>query len=87
MMDRPAVRIIIEHVRILGLLVRYVYLHIRYVQLHIQYYLLKAAGAAILEAAKIELCIKSLSKEDRVIFAACVSISIYFLTLTLLVRM
>ena len=78
-MDRPIVRIIVKYFELLGLLLQYAYLHIRLVQLRIYYYLLKAAGAALIEAVKLEYCIKSLSKYDRVIFAACVAVSIYLL--------
>ncbi len=87
MMDRPAARIIIEQVRFFRLLVRYIYLHVVYIYLHIKYYLLKAAGAALIEAVKMECCIKSLSKEDRVIFATCIAVSIYILILITLIRM
>ncbi|MCY3781139.1 MAG: hypothetical protein OXG78_12570 [Chloroflexi bacterium] len=80
-------RIIIAQVRFFSLLVRYFYLHIRYIYLHIKFYLLKAAGAALVEAVKVEYCIKSLSKENRVIFAACVAISIYLLAFIVIFRM
>ena len=86
MADRPIVRIIIGQVRFFSLFVRYVYLHVRYIYLHIKFYLLKAAGAALVEAVKIESCIKALSKEDRVIFATCIAVSIYTLTLIMLIR-
>ncbi len=74
-------RIFVKYVEIIGLFVHYIYLHIRLVQLHIQYYLLKAAGAALIEFVKIEYCIKSLSNNERVTFAACIAISIYLLAL------
>ncbi len=74
-------------VRFLGLLIRYIYLHIRYIQLHIEYYLLKAAGATLIEAVKIECWIKSMSREDRVIFSACIAVSIYVLALVMLIRL
>jgi len=80
------VRIINNQVRIFRLLVRYFYLHVRYVQLHVRYYLLRAAGAALVEAAKIECRIKSLSKEDCVIFATCMAVSIYALALVVFIR-
>ncbi len=83
MMDNPLVRIIAEQVKLTGLLIRYIYLHIRYVYLHVKLYLIKFAGAALIEAVKIEYCIKSLSKEDRIVFAACVALSIYLLALSL----
>jgi len=86
MRDKRAVRIIIDLVRFYGLLGRYIYLHICYVYLQIKFVLLKAAGAALIEAVKIEYCIKSLSNENRVIFAACIAVSIYCLTLVMLIR-
>ena len=77
MMDRPLVQIPLRLVlgRVIDLVLRhYLYLHIRLrVFLIIQYILLKAAGAALIEAVKIEYCIKSMSKEYRVIFAACIA--------------
>jgi len=81
------VKSFIEFVRFIGLLIRYIYLHIRYVYLHIKFYLLKAAGAALVEAVKIECLIKSMSKEDRVIFSAGVAVSIYILALIMVIRM
>ncbi|MCY3977689.1 MAG: hypothetical protein OXG23_06285 [Chloroflexi bacterium] len=87
MMGRRVARIIIAQVRFTGLLLHYCYLRLRYIQLHIEYYLLKAAGATLVEAVKIEYWIKSMSKEDRVIFATCVAVSIYILALIMLIRM
>ena len=87
MMVRLIAKIFIDQVRFTGLLIQYCYLRICYLYLLIKYHLLKAAGAALIEAVKIEYCIKSLSKEDRVIFAACVAVSIYCLSLVLLIRM
>ena len=86
MIVRRVLRSIIELLKLYGLLGRYIYLHIVYVYLHIKYYFLKAAGAALVEAVKIECCIKSLSKENRVIFAACVAISIYLLAFIVFFR-
>ena len=80
-------KIINEHLRFMGLLLRYCYLRVCYIYLHMKYYLLKAAGAALIEVVKIEYFIKSLSKEDRVIFSACIAVSIYILALSLLIRM
>ena len=37
-----------------------------------------------MEAVKIEYCIKSLSKEARVIFATCVAFAIFILALNLI---
>ncbi len=82
-----------RQVRIMGLLLRYVYLHVRYVYLIICYCLLriagaavKVAGAALVEAAKLECYIRFLSREERVIFAACFAVSIYILALVLFIR-
>ena len=86
MRDNPVARIISLQVRFVRLFLRYIYLHIRYVMLHIELYLVKAAGAVLVEAVKIHYCIKSLSKEDRVIFATCVAVSIYILALMMLIR-
>lgn len=85
--------IIKSQVRIMGLLLRYVYLHVRYVYLHLRYFylliyyvLVKVAGAALVEAVKLECYIKFLSKEERVIFATCFAVSIYILALVLFIR-
>lgn len=86
MRDKPAAKFFIDVIRLYGLLGRYIYLHIRYVYLHIKYYLLKAAGAALIEAVKMEYCIKSLSKEDRVIFATCIAVAIYMSALVMFIR-
>jgi hypothetical protein len=87
MKDHPLIRFLLDSFRLYGLLIRYIYLHIRYVMLHIELYLLKAAGAILIEAVNIYCCIKSLSKEDRVIFATCTAVSIYILALIMLIRM
>lgn len=87
MMGRRVARIISLQVRFTGLLLRYFYLRLRYIQLHIEYYLLKAAGATLIEALKIECWIKSMTKEDRFIFATCIAVSIYILALITLIRM
>lgn len=88
---KRALREVIVVLEIYGLLVEYIYLHILRACLIIKYRLLKAAlkaaKAVLIEAVKIEYCIKSLSKEDRVIFAACVTVSIYALALVMIIRM
>ena len=86
MKDRPIIKLIIAQVQFTCLLIEYIYLRIRYVELHIRLYLLKAAGALLIEAVKLEGFIKSLSKEDRVIFAACISISIFTLARFMFIR-
>ena len=79
-------RLISKQVRIFCLLVQYFYLHLCKIYLHIKFYFIKAAGAMLIEAVKIEYCIKSLSKEERITFAACVAVAIYALALVLLIR-
>lgn len=86
MMDKPPVRFIVDLVRFYGLLLRYIYLRIRYVYLLCRYYLLKIEGAALVEAVEIWYSIKCMSKENRVILAACIAISIYGLSLIMLIR-
>ena len=86
MRERPAVKFFIDVLRLYGLLGKYIYLHIYKLYLHIKYYLLKAAGAVLIEAVKMEYCIKSLPKEDRVIFAACIAIAIYISALVMFIR-
>ena len=83
-MVRTTVRIIKDYVHFMGLLVQLLYLRLCYVCLLIRYYMLKIAGAALIEAVNIEYCIKSLSNRDRVVFATCVAFSIYFLVLVVL---
>ncbi len=87
MKDNPFLEILIQQVRLTGMLIRLVLLRLEYLRLLIRLYTIKAVGAALIEAVKIEYCIKSLSKEDRIAFAACVAVSIYVVALTLLVRM
>ena len=86
MRDKRAVRTIIDVIRLYGLLLQYLYLHLRKLQLYIQYYLLKAAGALLIEAVKIECWIKSMTREDRIIFATCIAVSIYILALFMFIR-
>ena len=87
MSDRQFVKLMRLQARFIGLLLRYLFLRIRYVQLHIHYYLLKAVGAALIEAVKIETFIKTLSKEDRLALAALVVVSIFFLARIMLIRL
>lgn len=87
MKDNAAVKFLIDQARVACLLVRYIYLHFCYFYLIMRYALLKIAGALLIEAMKIEYYIKSLSKEDRVMFAASVAVSIYVLMLTALIRL
>ena len=86
MKDNAAVKFLVDQARITCLLVRYIYLHFCYFFLLMRYALLKVAGALLIEAVKIEYFIKSLSKEDRVMFAASVAVSIYVVTLTVFIR-
>ena len=87
MKDNAVVKFLIDQARITCLLLRYIYLHICYLYLLIRYALLKIAGALLIEAVKIEYFIKSLSKEDRVMFAASVAVSIYVLMLIAVIRL
>ncbi|MDE2821685.1 MAG: hypothetical protein OXN94_02685 [Chloroflexota bacterium] len=67
--------------------VKLLLLYVQYIYLHICYFFLKVAGALLLEAAKIEIYIKFMTKEERIKFAACIAVSIYILMLILLIRM
>ena len=87
MKDNAAVKFLIDQARITWLLMRYIYLHFCYFCLLVRYALLKVAGALLIEAVKIEYFIKSLSKEDRVMFAASVAVSIYVLMLVAIIRL
>lgn len=87
MTDKPFARIVMLQVRLSRLLVQYFCLRVRYVYLHIELFLLKAAGALLIEAVKIECFIKSLSKEERFAFAACIAVSIYILALIMRIRL
>ena len=84
--DKPMLRLIILQFRLFRLLVRYVYLHIRYVELHIRYYLLKIVGAALVEALKMAYAIRCLSRDERLVFATCIALSIYILTVVMPIR-
>ena len=87
MKDNPFWRFMADQVRITGLLIKYFYLHVRYLYLLIRYCLLKIEGAALIEAVEIWYSIKSMSKENRIIFAACIAVSIYGLALVTLIRL
>ena len=87
MKDNAAVKFLIDQARITWLLVRYSYLHICYFCLLVRYALLKVAGVLLIEAVKIEYFIKCLSKEDRVMFAASIAVSIYVLMLVAIIRL
>lgn len=86
MIVRRMARYIVLQVRFIGLLLRYCYLQAYYVYLVICRCLLKLARAALIEAVKIEGLIKSLSKEERVVFAACIAVSIYILAFVMFIR-
>ena len=79
-------RFFVLQARFIGLLLRYCYLQVYYIYLVICRCLLKLAGAALIEAVKIEYFIKSLSKEDRVIFTACIAVSIYIVAFVMFIR-
>ncbi len=78
---------ILDALKFYGLLMHYIWLRIVYVYLHIKYYCVKVGGAALIEAVEIWYSIKTMSKENRVIFAACIAVSIYGLSLVTLTRM
>jgi len=86
-MNKPAVRIIVDLLRLYRTLLRYCYLRVCYIGLHIRYYALILERAVLLEVLEIRRTIKSMSKENRVIFAACIAVSIYGLALITLIRM
>ncbi len=85
-MDRPIIQLFVKYLRLYWLLLQYLYLHLRKLQLYIQYYMLKAAGAALIEAVKIEFYFKALSKYDRIMLATIVAVSIYSLALVFIFR-
>ena len=87
MMNNKVARYIIDALKFYGLLIHYIWLRIVYVYLHIKYYCFKIGGAALIEAVEIWYSIKTMSKENRVIFAACIALSIYGLSLVTLIRM
>ncbi len=73
--------------RFIGLLVRYFFLRVQYVYLLLHLCLIKVAGALLIEIVKFEGFLKALSKEDRIMLAACVAVSIYVVTLVLSIRL
>lgn len=83
MRDNRAVKTIIDLIKFYGLVIYYIGLRVYYVYLHIKLYFLKAAGAALIEAVEILYCVKSLSNENRVIFAACIAVAIYISALVM----
>lgn len=87
MKDNPVLRFILDIFRLYGLLFRYIYLHFRYVYLLTKYHLVKLGGAALIEAMEIWYSIKTMSNENRLIFAACIAVSIYGLSLITLIRL
>ena len=85
-MNNKVARYIVDVLKFYGLLIHYIWLRIVYVYLHIKYYCFKLGGAALIEAMEIWYSIKTLSTENRVIFAACIAVSIYGLALITLIR-
>ena len=81
MLDSPIIRLVIQHIRLTRLVAKYCCLRVQYVYLLIKYHLIKIGGAALIEAVKMQYFIKSWSKEERVVFAACIAVSIYCLAL------
>ena len=86
MIVRRMAKIFLLQLQFIGLLLQYCYLRICYVYLIICRCLLLVARALLIEAVKIECFIKSMSREDRVIFATCIAVSIYVLALIMLIR-
>ncbi len=79
-------RFLVDLFRFYGLLLRYCYLRVCYVYLLFRYHLLKLCGALLIEAVEIWCSIKSMSREDRIVFSACIAVSIYGLSLISLIR-
>lgn len=72
--------------RFLGYCRIYVLL-LRYVYLHLKLYYLKAKAVTLIESARIRYCIRIVSRENPVMFAACIAICVYLVALSLLNRM
>lgn len=98
MQDRPNEKIFLGFLRICRLLIRYIYLHIQLYFLLLQRFLLKCLftvlkaaihlwGAAMIGALEVVYSIKSLSNESRIVFAACIALSMYLLALNFILRM
>ena len=87
MKKKAAVKFIAKEVKFYCLLVQYVCLKTRYFYLLLKYHCVKLGGAALIEAMEIWCSIKLMSNENRVIFAACIAVSIYGLALITLIRM
>ncbi len=86
MQDRPIVNIIRSQGRIFRLFIRYIYLHIQYFFLVLQYCLLIVLRTVLREAVKIEYFVRLLSRENRVILAACIVFSLYLLVFNVNIR-
>lgn len=86
MIVRRILRGVLDVLKFYGLLIHYIWLRIVYVYLHIKLYCFKLGGAALIEAVEIWYSIKTMSKENRLIFAACIAVSIYGLSLLTLIR-
>lgn len=86
MILRRMARYFVLQAQFIGLLLRYCYLRVCYLYLIICRCLLILARAALIEAVKIEYFIKSLSKEERVIFAACIAVAIYIVAFIMFIR-
>ena len=87
MSDKAVKRYFMRQVDLARLVGTYLWLRFQLAYLLAKYHLIKVAGAALIEAVKMEYCIKSLSKEERVIFAASVALSIYCLAFILRIHM
>lgn len=87
MKDNPVARYIIDIFRFYGLLLRYCWLRLVYVYLLVKHFFIKTGGAALIEAVEIWYSIKTMSNQNRIIFAACIAVSIYGLALITLIRL
>ena len=86
MLDSPITKSIARQARLMRLVLIYCGLRMQLVYLHIKYHVIKIGGAALIEAVKIEYLIKSWTKGDRVMFAACIALMFYCLAFYLRIR-
>ncbi len=77
---------IINEIEIMGLLLKIYYFKLLLLLLKILRVLIRVGGALLVEAVKILYLTKFLSKEERIIFSACVAVSIYILALVMFIR-
>ncbi len=80
-------RIIVDLLRFYYLLLNLGYLYVCKFVLLVQYYGFILAKTVLLEAVELWCTFKCMKIENRIIFAACIAVSIYGLTLITLIRM